>query len=127
VNGDSPPDDAYADEPVVEDTEEWWEKHPHETVRAVPLTESTSGIDATVVDLSHIDFAPMLLLRAHYPLEDGVDDPGEIAVHGTGEMLELAESILALCATLHDVPGMSDDVLEDDEWAEKTDHSGGEG
>jgi hypothetical protein len=99
----------------TEHDEEYWKKYPHTTVRGVPVTESTAGVDVTLIDLSRIDEPPMILLQEYYPPEDDVEGD-TVGVHGLGEAVELASTILELLSPQFEMPAMDRDELEDDVW-----------
>lgn len=107
------------DEPPEPETEtddrEWWEREDHQKRRAVPVTEATAGVDVIIADMSFMDDPPAVLLKEHFPEEDGVE--GEtIGVHGTGEAIELAMAILGMVSQYHEQAALKDDELDDEDW-----------
>jgi hypothetical protein len=96
------------------DSGEWWRNQPHETTRAVPVTEGTAGVDVTVT-ADTVDYPPMVLLREYYPPEDE-QDGDTIMLTGTRQVVDLARTLLAAVGPFHDPSPLPETELDDDVW-----------
>lgn len=75
--------------------ESWLEDCPSETLMAVPVTETTAGVEVTLYDLDEADMPYMVEVHQYYPPED--DEEGEsVYLHGEYATLQLISALSEL-------------------------------
>lgn len=74
------------------DDDSWLDDYPSERVLAVPVTETTAGVELTLYDLDELDYPFMVELHQHYPPED--DQEGEsVYLHGEYATFQLLSAL----------------------------------
>lgn len=76
-------------------SDDWKDDYPSETVMAVPLTDTTAGIQVTLYDFDEIGDPPMIELHQYYPDEDEQDGES-VYLHGTYATLQLLATVADL-------------------------------
>lgn len=75
-----------------DETEDWVDQYPSETIRAVDPNEVTAGLDVTLYDFDDANMPPMLELDQHFPPEDDQDGDA-VYLHGGHAVLQLLAAV----------------------------------